>query len=471
MAQLTNSGAFWLYCAVIVLAPLPLGSVSPIALTVATIALGVAVAGLLLADLRSAQVGLLAALVAFAALTLWTLGEQLAWVQWPHSAPDPLMQDAAKLLGRDTPPGGSVVTGQPFYAMGLGAVGFLALSGGILVGGDHRLARQVVSVAAASGLVYAITALASFAIEPSHVLLVYEKQAHLTSLTSPFINRNTAGIYYGCSALIWQVLFCEVIDRHWPEDRFRFASLLRRLHKKAGSRPTVLLACWLTTLSAMFLTGSRGAVLVSLVAAVAAFVLFFHRRLPRYYGVAIAGSAGLAIALALLSLLGGGVSSRFSAQGLSDEGRLSTYRATWKMALDHAWLGSGFGTFEWLYPAYRTDDISLMGTWNRAHNSLLELASNGGMLMLGAAIIVLIGGGTILTLGVFRRRRDVIFPVVGLCTLGAAVLHSTIDFSLQIPGFTIFATALVGVGLAQSFRSGAASAPSPDGPTRHRHRA
>jgi hypothetical protein len=33
-----------------------------------------------------------------------------------------------------------------------------------------------------------------------------------------------------------------------------------------------------------------------------------------------------------------------------------------------------------------------------------------------------------------------------------AVLHSLVDFTLQIPGYSIVALALVGAGLAQSFR-------------------
>ena len=33
-----------------------------------------------------------------------------------------------------------------------------------------------------------------------------------------------------------------------------------------------------------------------------------------------------------------------------------------------------------------------------------------------------------------------------------AVLHSTIDFSLQIPGYAIVALSIIGAGVAQSFR-------------------
>ena len=41
-------------------------------------------------------------------------------------------------------------------------------------------------------------------------------------------------------------------------------------------------------------------------------------------------------------------------------------------------------------------------------------------------------------------------PVAALAVASLAVLHSLIDFSLQIPGYAIVALALIGAGLAQS---------------------
>jgi hypothetical protein len=44
-------------------------------------------------------------------------------------------------------------------------------------------------------------------------------------------------------------------------------------------------------------------------------------------------------------------------------------------------------------------------------------------------------------------------PIAGCLVALLAVFHSNIDFSLQIPGFSIMVGAVVGGGLAQSFRS------------------
>jgi hypothetical protein len=53
--------------------------------------------------------------------------------------------------------------------------------------------------------------------------------------------------------------------------------------------------------------------------------------------------------------------------------------------------------------------------------------------------------------GVRVRRRGVLSPVAALGVSTIAVLHSFVDFSLQIPGYGIVALSLIGAGLAQSF--------------------
>jgi hypothetical protein len=62
------------------------------------------------------------------------------------------------------------------------------------------------------------------------------------------------------------------------------------------------------------------------------------------------------------------------------------------------------------------------------------------------AILVLIRGTR-------RSRRDTVVPHVAFAVSLIALLHSSIDFSLQVSGYAIVVFALVGVGLAQSFQS------------------
>jgi hypothetical protein len=58
----------------------------------------------------------------------------------------------------------------------------------------------------------------------------------------------------------------------------------------------------------------------------------------------------------------------------------------------------------------------------------------------------------VLLFGLWIRNRDQIIVVAALAAASLGILHSLIDFSLQIPGFALMVFALVGAGLAQSFR-------------------
>jgi hypothetical protein len=426
-------------------------------LAIWSIVLGIALLGLLPVRLKGGPLAVLAIACGFAVAVLLVAHEQVALSPWLAVSPDPLWEKASGLLANNLPPSVSIARDQPFYSLGLGIVCFLSFSSGLLLACDRNVARKLLWVVAMSGLTYAIVGCATYSVDPTKIFLVYEKQAHLSALTSPFLNRNTAAVYYGCCALVWLMLCCDRLERDLPDGPLTWGRIRRRFSRHSIVPMMKIVLGWLVCLLAMFLTGSRAGAGASLAAMVVAVAAFFHRRFTRWYGAVAVLLAGLVVALALTQILGGAVGGRFSTQGLSDEGRLSTYRAVLRIIGDHPWLGTGFGTFEWIYPAYRTDDISLAGTWNRAHNSFLELASDGGLLIGGLAVAVAVIAIAILARGIRLRRRDVVLPSVALGAVLAALAHSMVDFSLQIPGYAIVIFALLGSGLTQSFRSGRAS--------------
>ena len=156
-------------------------------------------------------------------------------------------------------------------------------------------------------------------------------------------------------------------------------------------------------------------------------------------------------AFLLLEIMGEGVSARLDLRGVSDEGRLDIYQATLAIIRDHPWSGAGLGTFAWVLPAYRPSNISIWGTWDRAHSTPLETVSDLGvptaaLIFLGWAVIFVV-----LTRGLARRRSDAIFPIAGLCVAVAAVLHSVDRFlAADARLFAIPAMSLIGMGLARS---------------------
>jgi hypothetical protein len=71
-----------------------------------------------------------------------------------------------------------------------------------------------------------------------------------------------------------------------------------------------------------------------------------------------------------------------------------------------------------------------------------------GLVVAGWLMIFLV-----LRRGMLTRKRDEILPMAAFWIGLLAMIHSQIDFSLQIPGFSIAVCALVGMGLAQAASS------------------
>ena len=80
-------------------------------------------------------------------------------------------------------------------------------------------ARQLILVIAWSGVAYAIYGMAAYLIDPTHLLWL-EKRAYRDVLTSTFVNRNTAAVYFGSCAVLWLLIFCHELRGRLPPGRF-----------------------------------------------------------------------------------------------------------------------------------------------------------------------------------------------------------------------------------------------------------
>jgi hypothetical protein len=448
MQKASNRISFLILCAVVALAPLPFGSTDPIAVAIWCIALG---AGLIFADLESLrrpQLACLLPLVLLLAVFLGVLHAQVAEHPWFGAPANPIWQQASDLLQRHLEAARTVVRDQPFFAVGPPLAAILAMVIGFIVGVDRYRAHQLLRVIAWSGAAYAVIAIVSYVIDPTK-LFWRDKIAYTTALTTPFVNRNAAAMYYGTCSVVSSLLFWEFFRARLPAGPLHVAGLWHAAMREApyvmAKNGLPFAVCLLATL----LTGSRAGVVLAMIGLVLGFTLFFWRDMPRRAGPLTAIAVGGLITLVFLQTLGGNVSNRFNESGLTDPGRMETYRAIIRMIGDRPWLGTGLGTFAWSFPPYRTGNM--FGIWDRAHNTFLEFAVEGGLLL---AVAIAAGWLFILIIlirGVKTRRRDTTLPVAALTVAIICLLHSLIDFSLQIPGFAILVFALTGAGAAQSF--------------------
>lgn len=432
-------------------APLPFGSTDQSATAFWCIVLGFGVIVASPRVLRREHVPLLGLAAIVILAYAFVLHEQLAvrpWIAVPH----PLWREAAEGLGLPLAPSASIARNQPFFALGPPLANMLAVICSFIVCINRDRARQLLLVIAWSGLAYAVYGIAAYLIDPTH-LLWREKEAYRDVLTSVFVNRNAAAVYFGSCAVLWLLLLSQYVRRYLQPAPMYWRSLPGRLLSETP-RPVVLsFAMLLVCLAAMLMTNSRAGIVFSLVALVVAFGAYFYRDLPRRGGVVVALAIGGLIALIVLEMLGGRVSGRFDVQGLSDEDRLETYRSTLRIIADYPWFGTGLGTYGWSFPAYRSANVSMWWVWDRAHSTPLELAADLGLPLAGLIVLAWLIVLATLIRGVRIRRRDRIVPLAAAAVAFLGLTHSLIDFSLQIPGYSIVVFALVGAGLSQSFSS------------------
>jgi O-antigen ligase len=131
----------------------------------------------------------------------------------------------------------------------------------------------------------------------------------------------------------------------------------------------------------------------------------------------------------------------------SREERLVVWRDTLQMAKDYPRFGSGFNTFEKIYPTYKTTPSQAV--FQYAHNDYLQLLAEGGVVALGVALCFIVIWYRAVILN-WLRRQD---PFAAHMTLGgmtavfAILIHSLTDFNLHIPAnaiaiVTVFAVTL-----------------------------
>jgi O-antigen ligase len=379
--------------------------------------------------------------VAIIAQQIWTRG----WL--PDPAVGQLWATSGQALGGQAPVTGSVVRNQPLFAVGPQLIAVLSLVCGYLHGRDPGEAGRLLKVLAWSGVVYAVFGIVTFAIDPTMVLW-RRKLAYANVLTSTFINRNTAALYFGCCATIWFLYFASSMQRVWRSARLAdlFSEFFARPPRKAVL--AVILALLLA--SAMLMTRSRAGTVLSMAGIAVSFLVFFRDRFSRAGSLLGAGLTVVVSSAAIIEIFASGLSSRFELQGLADGGRFEVYRSTLAIIRDYPWSGTGLGTFAWIFPGYRTDSISSWGTWDRAHSTPLEIAAEQGLIFCAAVLLAWLLVFLLLIRGVRQRRGDKLIVIAALTVAAISCFHSLIDFSLQIPGFTLPILAVVGAGLAQS---------------------
>ncbi|MEQ1756100.1 MAG: O-antigen ligase family protein, partial [Micropepsaceae bacterium] len=225
------------------------------------------------------------------------------------------------------------------------------------------------------------------------------------------------------------------------------------LHALSGIN-AMRMAAIIFMLSALLFTQSRAAV-VALIVGIFALALMLSRGRDLSVGEAAGRRAIVALLVAVLgvsiALSADPLLNRVQEQGINDSTRASLFGSTVAAIQSAPLTGLGFGAYERYYPIFA--DGTVQGEVDEAHDDILETLADLGV---PAGLAYLAGPALLAWMcfaGCSRRRRDRVYPAVGFAASVAVGLHAFADFGLQIPAVAVTYAALLGTGVAQSWRT------------------
>ena len=268
-----------------------------------------------------------------------------------------------------------------------------------------------------------------------------------------FGNRNVFATYAGIGsivalALLWR-RFQTPIERYGSTPRLVLLGLLRG----SSGLGAVLIGSICLLLAAVMASGSRGAILSTVLAALVLSALMLARRQRserrRNVAILILSLAGFCVALLAF---GDVVLWRLAKIGLYDASRMALAETTLTAISSSPWFGYGYGTFGAIFPMFRDDPATIWNSWSSAHNVYLETAAELG---LPATVLLVCSVGWIVSAclrGAQARRRYRALPAAGASVAVLVLVHAAVDFSLAVQAVNLTFATILGVGFAQAVR-------------------
>ena len=446
-------GLFWAIVVLVVLLPLPLGAVYQWSWGLMASVVGVVLAiwsarvGLGLQDAGLGMRSVLPAAILFGFVLIWIALQAQPFTPsaWHH----PLWNMTADALG-----GGlsSAISINPSDTLA-GLVRLLAYAGIFWISLQYSRraarARQVMLAVVYSGFAYALYGLVVQLIG-SDSILIFRKGVYVDDLTSTFIDGDSFATYSGlalvCCTGLSLVLITQALGAP-PRAQARPMQII----EVCVERGWPLLLAWLVLLMVLILSHSRTGFLstllglLSLVAA-AGLSKAVDRRLALAFGaVCVAGLFWT------LGVNGDQPLARLLQTSLTVGERPLVYERTLDAIRDSGALGTGFGTFEEAFRFYRTSEIA--GNFDTAHNTYLENVLELGIPAASALFCVFALFLLLCAVGIRQRRRDAVYPCVGLAATILVAVDAMVGSSLQIPAITATYILIMGAACAQCWSS------------------
>ena len=304
----------------------------------------------------------------------------------------------------------------------LPAAGFAAAA---WIGSSRRVRRTLGGALLLAGAAQVVIGVAQW-ISRSNTLWGVALPVMGTRLRGSYVNSNHLALFLEIAlavafAWVWWAVRRTLLDGGRAEDRLL-----------SVGPPAIV---FLLLLGGLVLTGSRAALLSALAAMAVQGAVIGSRR-GRKWLLAGGLAVGLAGVVAIAALGAEGTFSRLAASSvdeLSGGYRIEAALATFDLFRLFPLTGSGLGTFQAAFPLVQPPTIP--GFWRHAHADWVEFLATTGLV-----------GAALLGIGLFfygKRLRQVVLHgersegrAAGLAALGALVavgIHSCADFGLTMP--------------------------------------
>jgi O-antigen ligase len=272
-------------------------------------------------------------------------------------------------------------------------------------------------------------------------------------ISGPFVQRNSFATYCGMGTVA--AIAKLVADSSHAIVTGRGArQLALTLMQYVFGRGAYLLVAMVFCFAGVIASGSRAGATASLGGLIAmALVVLPVARHRASKAWAIGGALACILPMLLLVLFSGDtLANRLAAlfdAGAADGTRILLWDAAWRMIKNAPLLGLGLGSFQDAYPLYAQQLLPYV--MDKAHCDYLEFAAG-----IGVVAAAMWWGAMALVAwhclrGVWTRRRDRVFPLVGFSACVIVAIHSSVDFSLQLPAVSLLFAVLLGVGCMQSY--------------------
>ncbi|MFI4999592.1 MAG: O-antigen ligase family protein, partial [Reyranellales bacterium] len=267
-------------------------------------------------------------------------------------------------------------------------------------------------------------------------------------MSGTFVNSNSFACFEGMAVVATvALLFSSRGARHESDEAFADEESV--LSWLTGGR-LVLIALALVFMGCLLMSGSRAVFATTVVSVVALVFLMMRGRWRSRSHLRRTIVAGILVA-SLVGVIAGGVlvqkMSRFGEVGNTN--RTAIWRTVITAIGQSPWLGWGLGSFTDIYAVLQPVEIPAAN--DRAHSTPLETVLEMGIPAAVPTLSLVLLPWLVCLWGAWQRRRQRALPAAAFAIATVAILHSTVDFSLQIPAIGFWVSAVLGLGWAQTF--------------------